>query len=106
MLGLNILMFGTLFLLIRVIQRMNKFEKVNKCNHKILKQSIFFQILRLSRDPWPELNLYKTSNSSLVYGKSAATSRIHGAKRQQLLFSISFSNNTNRIGHFKKEIGM
>ena len=29
MLGLNILMFGTLFLLIRVIQRMNKFEKVN-----------------------------------------------------------------------------
>ena len=28
MLGLNILMFGTLFLLIRVIQRMNKFEKV------------------------------------------------------------------------------
>ena len=29
MLGLNILMFGTLFLLIRVIQRMNKFEKVS-----------------------------------------------------------------------------
>ena len=28
MLGLNVLMFGTLFLLIRVIQRMNKFEKV------------------------------------------------------------------------------
>jgi len=27
MLGLNILMFGTLFLLVRVIQRMNKFEK-------------------------------------------------------------------------------
>ena len=82
MLGLNILMFGTLFLLIRVIQRMNKFEKVNKCNHKVLKQSIFFQIVRLSRDPWPERSLYKTSNSSLVYGKSAATSRIHGSKRQ------------------------
>ena len=45
MLGLNILMFGTLFLLIRVIQRMNNFEKVNKYNHKVLKQSIFFQIL-------------------------------------------------------------
>ena len=36
MLGLNILMFGTLFLLIRVIQRMNKFEKVNHCYYKVL----------------------------------------------------------------------
>ena len=43
MLGLNILMFGTLFLLIRVIQRMNKFEKVNHCYHKVLSRSIFFQ---------------------------------------------------------------
>ena len=37
MLGLNILMFGTLFLLTRVIQRMNKFEKVN--HKKLLSKS-------------------------------------------------------------------
>ena len=129
MLGLNILMFGTLFLLIRVIQRMNKFEKVSFI---ILNVRLWVIDYDGRKRPLIGLALYsastqlyclvlieslysaeKLSNTApivshpcktlmlfLVHGSpTAAASSIHGPKWKQLLFTISSSNNANGLGY-------
>ena len=107
MLGLNILMFGTLFLLIRVIQRMNKFEKVRTHPHS---DWWLRPIIASNSHPLIGGNCltrnHSLNNAVLVYGKpTTAASSIHGPQWKQLLFSISSCNNANRIGQLKKAIG-